>query len=607
MQRSPTQVLYRYLPDAVFAHEDGLIARVDNVDGQRLTNVNKAAILEAVADELQAWTPDQRGIPDPRTNPDQYVIVSPENVRWDVFPITFECTRRSCGRVRRWDRMDTLVAAMDAAGGRLRCVTCGSRMRQLRYLTAHNCGQMQPLHTQRCQNCNNTDDMFLEDLGSFGSSTWRCRVCGFSVGTRFTACNCGQYAGRNGQSYQQGYTDRDSRLWYPQSVNLLNISAQTYDHLQAHPQRSAIALASWLGDEPNVAAAMQTLNAGSAGPRMSSEKWAAQEALMRASGIDDAIIDSVRKIQGPTGVGVQAVLAGVPAEVLTMTDQRGFLERAALFDTRIVDDRKSLADVVASLHGAEAAAATTARSWTTKLGVADVSVTQQFPIVAASYGFTRSARQPGQAHLRAFKSSRQFRSNTTIFAVPADTEALLVTVDPAALLGFLYSVQLWTAAVPTAAREQRLAIAGLFAVDDGRNPESPAGVTRRLVHSMSHALLRSLDDGQSGFGESSLAEWIVPDCLTFAIYVASYKDFTLGAFDTVLRRRVSDWFQRTSHSITTCDNDPMCSQTSSHKPHAACDRCLHLSFGCRTWNNDLDRKILRRFWLWTQRHAAGAT
>ena len=93
----------------------------------------------------------------------------------------------------------------------------------------------------------------------------------------------------------------------------------------------------------------------------------------------------------------------------------------------------------------------------------------------------------------------------------------------------------------------------------------------------------------------------MPNALTSAIYVASYADFTLGAFDTVHRRRIGPWLTRAADAIDHCDNDPLCSQTSTHRPHAACDRCLHLTFGCRTWNADLDRKLLRRFWLWTRR------
>ena len=49
------------------------------------------------------------------------------------------------------------------------------------------------------------------------------------------------------------------------------------------------------------------------------------------------------------------------------------------------------------------------------------------------------------------------------------------------------------------------------------------------MHAMSHTMLRSLDDGQVGFSESSLAEWVVPETLTFALYVNNFKSVTMGS------------------------------------------------------------------------------
>jgi hypothetical protein len=280
------------------------------------------------------------------------------------------------------------------------------------------------------------------------------------------------------------------------------------------------------------------------------------------------------------------------------------VERAALFDQKIIDDRKSFAEVLAAATGAERTAADTTAAWMASLGIEDISTTQRFPIVVASYGYTRCRRDPGSAHLRSYAKAQSYGGKTPIFAVPADTEALIVTLGARAVLGFLADQGDYAQPVPGELREAKLALATVLAGDPSVGGDGAAGKARRLIHSASHALLRALDDGQSGFGESSLAEWIVPDALTTAIYVASYNDFTLGAFDTVLRRRLSAWLSSTADNVTHCDNDPMCSQVSSQRPHAACDRCLHLSFGCRTWNADLDRKLLRRFWRWTQQHAA---
>jgi len=599
MQRSTTQVLYRYLPGAVFFHEDGFIAQVHHASGPRVSNLNRRVLFEELSNELGRWLPDQVGIPDPRTNPDEFVILEPEEVSWDVYPLSFECTNQACKRVVRWFRQRAVLEATNATG-ELKCPHCNAALRQLWYLTAHNCGRMEPLHTPKCPNCQNVANMYLEDLGSFRSSSWRCRQCGAAIGTRFTPCDCGRYARAGVRSMQRGFTPRDQRLWYPQSLTIISISAQTYDNLQGHPSRGVAALASWLGDETDLAVSLGQLDRPSGGARMSADEWAEQEARLRASGIAETIIDQIRETQGPVVTGVAAVAGTVSDAVVEAAGQRAMVERAGLFDKKIIEDRKSFADLHAQATGADSTAANYARTTMEALGIEDVSVTQRFPVLVASYGYSRCQKEPGTSDLKSYARQRLYGNKTPIFAVPADTEALLVTFDARAVLAFLGHEDDFAGPVPTEARDAKLALAEVLAADPAVGGDGAASKSRRLVHSASHALLRALDDGQSGFAESSLAEWIVPDALTSAIYVASYNDFTLGAFDTVLRRRLAPWLLRTAEAVSHCDNDPMCSQISAHRRHAACDRCLHLSYGCRTWNADLDRRLLRRFWLWTQ-------
>ena len=53
MQRSYTQILYRYLPDAVFSHEEGFIAQVHSIHGNRVTNINTRVLLDEIAVEWE--------------------------------------------------------------------------------------------------------------------------------------------------------------------------------------------------------------------------------------------------------------------------------------------------------------------------------------------------------------------------------------------------------------------------------------------------------------------------------------------------------------------------------------------------------------------------
>src|SRR5690348_15610066 len=121
MQRSTTQVLYRYLPGAVFAHEDGFIAQVHHLSGRRVSDLNRKVLLDELPEERAQSPPHQVGSPDPRSNPDEYVTYPPEEVSWDVYPLTFECKNPACGRLRRWFRQDQVLSDTNAAGT-IRCL-----------------------------------------------------------------------------------------------------------------------------------------------------------------------------------------------------------------------------------------------------------------------------------------------------------------------------------------------------------------------------------------------------------------------------------------------------------------------------------------------------
>jgi hypothetical protein len=600
MQRSSTQVLFNYLPGAVFAHEDEFIAQVHHVRGDTVHNLNKRVLLDELSRELGKWDPAHVGLPDPGHYSSEYVMIEPQLVSWDVFPLTFECTNPSCGRIRRWWSQSDFNARTSI--GPLRCAHCRSksRMRQLRYVTAHNCGQMDPLFTPSCRVCGTADHVYLEDQGSFRSSVWKCRNCGGTVqSTRFTPCNCGEYARSGGRPYRTSFTVRDKRLWYPQMLTILNISSQTYDNFQQHPQRGVVAAASWIGDATDIAVALGDVDRSTSSNRMSEDEWMRLANQLRTSGVDDEAIEELRRIRGPVSAGVPATALDVSSTAAQHAESQQFVERAGLFDSKIISDRLSLDDVrtESATDPAGSASAQAATILAESLGLSDISVTQQFPIVLASYGYTRSTNDPHRSHLRTYAIPGQYSGKTPIFTVPALTEALVVTLSARSVIGFLASEQLWVGAVPVDERGCRIALLEAMATNNDTEGNSTAATTRRLVHSLSHALARSLDDGETGFGESSLAEWVVTDALTTAIYVATYNTFTLGAFETVVRRRITPWLNRAVDAMNRCDNDPLCSQ---QRPHAACDRCLYLSFGCRSWNADLDRKLLRRFWRWTR-------
>jgi len=595
MQRSPGQILYRYLPGAVFLHEDGFIAKTWKIDANRIEHrVHKSGLLDAVESAAEQWPSTNRNLPLPSTvPPSDFVVLEPVRVDWDVWPLTFQCSNANCGRVKRFFNKEQVSQHADGDKGLL-CRVCGWRLTQLSYFAAHACGQLAELYTPECRSCGKQDDIYLEDTGSFETSSWRCRACGgiFVQGTRFIPCRCGSFPDRNGKSFMRLYTVRDRRSHYPQHVSLINLQSHAYQALQAHPHRSQVSLASYLGDESSIARALQDLDAGGSTERMSSDQWAQREAQLRAIGVlSDKDIEAIRRDQGPIDDGV--FHSDAPAEVLDIAAEQQMLERSALLDKTGLGDRRTLRLAAEEAVGPLRAPLDDALTATTRLGLAELSVTLQFPVLLAAFGYTRQDRKPAKSTLMSFAAKNLYDGKTPIFAMAAETEALMVELSALDIHGWLVAQKMVLPVAELSERSARLAMLQVFA-----EKGDAAHLAKTLVHSMSHSFLRALDDGQSGFGESSLAEWLSPHSLTFAIYVSSYQEFSIGALWTLMHSRVRAWMERIEESAFRCDNDPLCHNRSPR----ACERCLFLTFGCRDFNEDLSRTAVMDF----LRYKAGA-
>ncbi|HDH26343.1 MAG TPA: hypothetical protein ENH00_09145 [Actinobacteria bacterium] len=388
----------------------------------------------------------------------------------------------------------------------------------------------------------------------------------------------------------RSYTVRDHRSHYPQTLSIINLRTSAYEKLRSHPRRAEAAVSGFLEDEPELLRALNELDLDSPQEdRMTEDEWSAKEQSLRSLGFSEGDIETLRRKRGPTASGVEQTRRDVERNVLEVAKGRGILERAALLDPTGLRDRRTVRDAAADASTeTERDALLLAVDRAALLGVAELSVTLQFPILLASYGYTRQHRDPEKSTLRSFTTRNAYGGKTPIFAVAADTEALVVQMSAKDVLDWLFSTG-HVAEAPASEREARLGVLEVFA-----SGGEAADRVRVLTHSLSHVLLRALDDGQSGFGESSLAEWLVPETLTFALYVSSYQAYTLGAFWTLLHSRVSAWMDHAQDAIARCDNDPLCHL----RIPRACERCMYLTFGCNQFNDGLSREDLMDFVRW---------
>src|SRR3954463_16385996 len=95
-------------------------------------------VLEALELALELWTASgglHVGFPNPVTEHDEeFRLVIPRSVDFDVWPVTLFCNNRQCGHVLRVHRADAVPA-------RRRCTICRrGQYIQLPYFQVHSCG-----------------------------------------------------------------------------------------------------------------------------------------------------------------------------------------------------------------------------------------------------------------------------------------------------------------------------------------------------------------------------------------------------------------------------------------------------------------------------------
>lgn len=591
MLRSHSQVLYGFLPGAVFRHEERVYGQVLTVDGPRLTGLNEPVVYEEIARYVEQW-PDQHrhDLPLPRDmRVREYCIIKPGTVRWKLWPMVFECSRRACGRVRSVNSADDLAKHP-------RCKACGGTLQQLRFYSAHNCGATKAIFVPKCST-HGYDDIFFDNTGSFLTATWRCRGAGCNGGvvqrTNMSPCSCKDFPDPSGASRMRAHTLDDSRAYQPHFIDLVNIDSSEFKTFQGHSERGPISIAHFLGLIDGIKQGMRDADTGSDGKRMSHAEWQEKDSEYRQIGLSESDIETLRRSKGPVETGLAALGNVSPLVLETVATQRAFYERAAVFDRHEVpritlEEQLQRARERADTLQAESLAA--ALDLGGRMGISELAVTWDFPIAKVAFGYTRERHQPGEAAIRGFRNKNYHDGKYPLYAVNASTEALLVTLSPSEVLGFLFDRGEIDErpSDDDAARRQLLEV---FAEEAG-NP-APAATIRTLVHTFSHLLLRGMDDGQIGFAESSLAEWMVPETLTFGIYANTLKAFTLGSLWTLLNNRALSWLNSIVGRTVRCENDPLCYQSDPR----SCERCAYLTFGCRLFNEGLDRKLLYDFLL----------
>jgi hypothetical protein len=269
----------------------------------------------------------------------------------------------------------------------------------------------------------------------------------------------------------------------------------------------------------------------------------------------------------------------VPAAVKTDAEREARSIAIALLDAR-----ETVADLVANgPRGLRTAYEEEYPTWISRAGLEAVEYAERFPMLVGSFGYTRGApNDPAGSALVPYTSEK---GDFVVYGEVAETEALLVRLDPSRVLDWLrkQGVLAPAAAEHTDARQKILMAIG--ADSTGRIRD----LVTTLVHSYCHRFIK-MTAVHTGVERTSLSEFLVPHHLAFFAYAAARGDFVLGGLQAVFEGELHLFQRDFVEGEHRCELDPGCLQEG-----AACMACLHLGEpSCRLFNQHLDRRLLHK-------------
>jgi hypothetical protein len=605
--RGQTQILYQFLPGAIFEHDQYGFCLVTDVEF-RETRTNQGALFDAVADLLWQWNDDtfRPGFADPRVEAGRrnYVIGTPTSVRFRPYPTVLECRR--CRRVYR---LRDIVRRANAQPRH--CPACDGTLGQLRYVQAHNCGRIEELYfpNPACQTHGATFLTF-QDTGRVRSARWRCGACGDAeIGRlRMTPCTCPyarNLANQPGLQYERGLKTlalTDSALFLTHVVPFINFNEEQERRLYADPEMLALTLARTWGilDQclPTLIQERQRRRERGATVEQADNAAAAMVRELERLDPNNPLVQQWRRQQqemanppGDEAVRRVRALLGDVAPAANTHLPRQLVEHVAVLDTLQASNIENVRGWLTGIGDEAGARRLTRASYYARdsLGIVNLRVVDDFPIALCAVGFTRITRDPARTVLSPFETS-DTDGRTPLYVVAAETEGIYLQLDAVRVVAWLVDNGWFEGPSPAAPGE---AWAWLYRHAPGLwqhrwQPDynqTLAVAVRTLLHTISHVLLRHVE--WSGFSQNSVGEYLLPGALACVLYANRYAETRIGGLTTLFEQRLGIWLDDSAQSGRECVYDPFCTDEGG-----TCVGCLHREYNCPQFNRELSRAVL---------------
>ena len=647
MQRGVAQLLFYYLPRRTVDWEDG--QAIIEIGGVRLSSVwdnDRAADLLEEIGQLLDWWRDRGGtvdlqFPDPRSQPGRFTVGLPRSVEAAPLETAFVCRR--CSWLSFPGRRE--LARSNGGASALTCRNCNTdSLRQFGQVFVHGCGELVPFtdwrpwmrQTEdglwepsalpvRCQNCGGADRLFMRgntervkdmkvvcarcnDREVVDRLVARCPRCLAEIlveqrseARRSRPQEEGPENGRRPETIVTRTAMRATRYsandtYYPRSTTVLRLDRP---RINVGPDEEQELLARMLptGLRPGSSA-----SAGTSIEVLAKRLQAAEaaghdvEAAQLLQRIAQAATSPATTTEEPQTVGEEFV---PPAD-----DMPKALNESLAFRTTITAD--PALEVAVRAQGATAQLSEEIRQKCEVLGLREVSLVRDLPVISATYGYTRRSFEPTYEELGAQNLPTQIRAfpsvdrraaqrlgrpdlvgTVPVLAREAEHEGLFLSLDPGRVLAWLEANGL-SLPLPGAPAQVRI-LNGLEDVDRYYDDVWRLEMRRMvfgLVHSLSHAAMRTASRF-AGIERTSISEYIFLPLLGTVVFDNS-SSFQLGGMETLARDHLDGFVTALAEEAMSCLYDSECID---HR--GACHGCLHSpEISCRVFNHGLSRSFL---------------
>jgi hypothetical protein len=639
MQRGVSQLLFNYLPARTVDWEDGLaIVMLEGVELSQAWDADRSsAVLEEISLYFDRWK--SRGgtidpfFPDPKTDRTRYTIGLPQAIEATVLNTALYCPR--CFRLSFPKRQ--VLARLER--GELQCIACGKKgLRQVPHVFVHGCGELVPVsewipatrlgadgvveavkRPLRCPRCG-VDGPLVMSLKSERVKDMKivCQKCEAVVVDRLTArchrCLSASLRSKSGSrtvtSEAGGESGREETIVTRIAMRVSRYSASDtyYAQTLSMLRLDRPATINATDEEQSLLRRMLPVRVRPGVGQQSADTLATIVQRLRVAEAEGnhEETERLRKLIVQAATSSSPIVSESADENLVpeSSDLLKSLRESLAFRQTV--STKPATAVAREGGGANEFLLKEIEEKRRRLGLRELLLVEDLPVITASFGYTRRSFEPTYPELSAKNLPTQIRAfpslqraaaqrigrpetfgTVPILAREGEHEGIFLSLEPERVASWLRTngVELPNPELPTIARILKPLEPIDTYYDDVWNCR-----TRRLVfglvHSLAHIAMRAVSRF-AGLERTSLGEYIFLPLLGAVVFDNSGA-FRLGGIETLARDQLSAFLSAFASEAVTCLYDAACLDHSG-----ACHGCIHSpEISCRFFNHGLSRAFL---------------